>query len=178
MITHFMMMQLLVPQNAAIFYGGLFEFVTFDIIPTDDIYDKLFDEGWRTEPYSPEADGIGYGTRLLFSNLGSVFWIIIFLAILQSVFLTVSKFAHKDGRVKKFVDNRRASFFPGGLTDFAHEVYLIMSFGVCINFSELEFKRVSTSFHNIFVIVCAVALVSGPIAIAINVGRQWQTQET
>ena len=48
LITHFMMMQLMVPQNAASFYAGLFEFVTFDIIPTDDIYDKLFDEGWRT----------------------------------------------------------------------------------------------------------------------------------
>ena len=82
LITHFMMMQLMVPQNAASFYAGLFEFVTFDIIPTDDIYDKLFDEGWRTEPYSPEAEGTGYGTRLLYSNLGSVFWIIIFMAIL------------------------------------------------------------------------------------------------
>ena len=95
------------------------------------------------------------------------------MAILQSVFLTVSKFARKDGRVSKFVDSRLKSFFPGGLTDFAHEVYLIMSFGVCINFSELEFKSVGTSFHNVFVIVCALALVLGPIAIAINVGRQW-----
>ena len=55
LITHFLMMQLIVPQNAIIFYSGLFEFVTFDIIPTDAIYDKLFDDGWATEPYSEEA---------------------------------------------------------------------------------------------------------------------------
>ena len=122
MITHFMIMQLVVPQNAMVFYSGLFEFVTFDIIPTDDIYDKIFDEGWRSAPYSEQADTIGYATRWLFANLGSVTWIIVLLAIMHPTLLVLSKFSAKDGRTKKFADARLANFFPGGLTDFLHEV--------------------------------------------------------
>ena len=75
------------------FYSGLFEFVTFDIIPTDDIYDKIFDEGWRRAPYSEQADTIGYATRWLFANLGSVTWIIVLLAIMHTTFLIISKFS-------------------------------------------------------------------------------------
>ena len=42
-ITHLMMMQLKFPACAMLFYGSVFEYVTFDLIPTDDFYDKVFD---------------------------------------------------------------------------------------------------------------------------------------
>ena len=41
-ITHMMMMQLSYPAAVQNFYGGLFEFITFDIIPSDDIWDAIF----------------------------------------------------------------------------------------------------------------------------------------
>ena len=75
--------------------------------------------------------------------------------------------------MKTFIDRRRNSFFPSGFTDFLHEVYLCMSFGVCINGSQLEFDSIGTAINNLFAMFCGSMLVVGPIAIAINVGTQW-----
>ena len=93
LITHFLMMSLIVPQNAIIFYSGLFEFVTFDIIPTDLVYDKLFDDSWVTEPFSEQAESIGYETRLIFSNLGSVTWMLVSLMVWHSILFILSRTA-------------------------------------------------------------------------------------
>jgi len=70
MITHLQMMQLNVPPSAIIFFSALFEFVTFDIVPTDDIYQETF--AWENTPYSESADNIGYGSRQIIENTGSV----------------------------------------------------------------------------------------------------------
>ena len=177
MITHFMMMQLMVPQNAMIFYSGLFELVTFEMIPTDVIYDELFGDSWKTEPFSERADFIGYSTRLVFSNLGSVTLIIAFLVLYQSILLVVSKLAREGGRTKTYVDAKRRSFFPGGLTDCLHEFYLCVSFAVCINFSQLEFKNAAVTFNSIFAMILATFLLLGPFAIAANVARQWKPRQ-
>ena len=78
MITHLQMMQLNVPPSAIIFFSGLFEFVTFDIVPTEDIYSEVF--AWDNIPYSESADNIGYASRQIIENTGSVpiFILIIF----------------------------------------------------------------------------------------------------
>ena len=73
-----MMMQLKFPASAMIFYAALFEFVTFDLIPTDELYQKIFDFE-NKEPYSDEADNIGYSSRYLIFNSGSL-TLFIFLA--------------------------------------------------------------------------------------------------
>ena len=57
-VTHLMMMQLVFTASVSYFYSILFEFVTYDYIPTDDIYGAMFD--FDSEPYSDEADLIGY----------------------------------------------------------------------------------------------------------------------
>ena len=61
MITHLQMMQLNVPPSAIIFFSALFEFVTFDIIPTEDIYAVVL--AWDNVPYSESAENIGYASR-------------------------------------------------------------------------------------------------------------------
>lgn len=71
LITHLMIMQLNYPIEAAAFYAGLFELVTFDLLPMDDIYGELF-EFPRDKPYSAQAEVIGYGSRYLILNLGSI----------------------------------------------------------------------------------------------------------
>ena len=70
MITHLQMMQLNVPPSAIIFFSALFEFVTFDIIPTEDIYAVIL--AWENVPYSEKAENIGYASRQIIENTGSV----------------------------------------------------------------------------------------------------------
>ena len=79
-ISHFMMMQLVYPPLSVAFYAILFNFLTFDILPTDNIYVNVF--GWENVPYSDNADAIGYPSRFLIENSGSI-TIFILLLILQ-----------------------------------------------------------------------------------------------
>ena len=65
-----MMMQLNYPVSSVLFYSIMIEFVTFDIIPTDNFYEKLF--GFENYPLSQQTDEIGYSSRYLIFNAGSI----------------------------------------------------------------------------------------------------------
>ena len=105
-ITHLMMMQLKFPACAMLFYGSVFEYVTFDLIPTDDFYDKVFDFE-NKEPYSDEAASIGYPSRYLIFNSGSL-TIFIFVTILsQALFWLLVKVIPSNSKVSKFLQKKR-----------------------------------------------------------------------
>ena len=93
-ITHFMIMQLNYAAAVSVFYGSLFEFITFDIVPTDDIYGEIFD--FDSDPYSEEADNIGYGSRLFTENTGSLLVYIVIVALqvslAQAILKSIAKF--------------------------------------------------------------------------------------
>ena len=69
-VTHLMMMQLQYPATIALFFSKVFEFVTFDIIPTELFYPYIFD--FPEGAYSEEADLIGYYSRYIILNAGSI----------------------------------------------------------------------------------------------------------
>ena len=50
MLTHLMLLELYFPSITISFLKGFFSFVTFDVIPTEAIYNVLF--GWMKESYS------------------------------------------------------------------------------------------------------------------------------
>ena len=58
-----------------------------------------------------------------------------------------------------------------------HEVYLIVSFAVCINLSELNYDSAGAWINNFLVFILLITLVAGPIAIAVNVARKWKTEQ-
>ena len=70
LITHLMMMQLDYPQSTMIFFSKVFEFVTFDLIPTDQIYVEIFK--WVNIPFSKMAEVVGYPSHFLIENGGSI----------------------------------------------------------------------------------------------------------
>ena len=70
LITHLMMMQLNYPANCVIFYGVVFNFVTFDVLPTEGLYGEIF--GFVNIAYSEQAANIGYESHYAISNSGSI----------------------------------------------------------------------------------------------------------
>ena len=70
LITHLMMMQLDYPQSAMIFFSKIFEFVTFDLIPTDHIYVEIFQ--WVNTAFSKMAEAVGYPSHFMIENGGSI----------------------------------------------------------------------------------------------------------
>ena len=53
MVTHLMLLEHMFPSVTVVFFEGLFEYVTFDAIPTENFYKVTF--GWINEPYSQHA---------------------------------------------------------------------------------------------------------------------------
>ena len=134
-ITHLMMMQLDYPATVVLFFSGLFGFVTFDVFQPDFIYAYVF--GWENVPYSDQADEIGYGSRYLIENSGSITLFIVLITFMQSFYTFVAKITSKGCSANNFVQDKRDEFFWGGFNDFYNETYLTLSYCACINTSSL-----------------------------------------
>ena len=73
-----MMISLDLPPGLSVFFNGIFEFVTFALIPTDDIYDVI-EPDLLHEAYSEQAENIGYESHYLTHNSGTISFMIVCL---------------------------------------------------------------------------------------------------
>ena len=69
-IAHLMMMELTYPLVVNSFYEPVLEFANFDLIETEDLYGSTLD--LEQDPFSDQVAGIGYESRYLILNLGSI----------------------------------------------------------------------------------------------------------
>ena len=67
-----MIITLQYPASISLFFSGVFEAVTFELLPSELIYEQIFDFVDSDKPYTEQADEIGYGSRLTFINSGSI----------------------------------------------------------------------------------------------------------
>jgi hypothetical protein len=58
------------PSNVVFFYSILINFVTFNIIPTDDMFSKMFNF-YETDYYNTKFNELGFGSMNIVENLGS-----------------------------------------------------------------------------------------------------------
>jgi len=73
---------LIYPVNLQDFFGALFPLLTFDMIPTDEIYETIF--GFSkidTQPLTDQLDAVGYSSTITVINMGSLFIFIIILPV-------------------------------------------------------------------------------------------------
>ena len=133
-VTHLMMMQLKYPATIALFFSKVFEFVTFDIIPTELFLPYIFDlpEG----AYSDEADSIGYYSRYIVLNAGSITIFLLSNLILQIIFAILAK-TLADGKILRYVKWKQESFMWAGMVDFFTDIYLTLSYCFCINLGSM-----------------------------------------
>ena len=67
------MMPLVMPENARVFYSSLLALITFDPIPqTDELYETYY-KMEKGDPYSDEAQTVGYESQRMIFNSGSVY---------------------------------------------------------------------------------------------------------
>ena len=132
-VTHLMMMQLIYSAGVSYFYSLLFEFVTYDIVPSDEIYEAMFEID--SNPYSDQADLIGYGYRYSVVNTGSLLFYIILNGLRLALYYSILKFCIKFPRCKQWASNRQDNFLWSGSIDFFSELYLCVAFSLGINSS-------------------------------------------
>jgi hypothetical protein len=66
------------PCNLTDFFLAIFPLYTFDLIPTEDVYEWMF----RTSEFDDQSiseifNDVGYNDRLVINNMGSIFFYII-----------------------------------------------------------------------------------------------------
>ena len=65
--THLMIMKLNYPNSSMAFYAVVIEFVNFELLPVDSLYENGFDLK-DDEPFNPQAEEIGYESLFIFVN--------------------------------------------------------------------------------------------------------------
>ena len=164
MITHMQMMQLNVPPTAIIFFSALFNFVTFDLIPTEEIYNSVF--AWENVPYSESAENIGYASRQIIENTGSVPIFLLIILSQQILFAIVVRAVKNDGRLLSYAKNSRGTFYYGGLMEFFNETYINVCFGVCINSSHIASSSNALLFNTVVALASGITVILGPLILA------------
>lgn len=176
MIVHLMIMQLLYPPTVMLFYSGLFEYVNYDMIPTEEIYSEVF--GWPNVAYSEEAELIGYESRYIIENSGSIPIYMLLIIVNQALFSLLKLCCKKiSKRIHTYAHNKQEDFFWAGFNDFTNDVYLTMSFCAGINLSAYTFESAAISANNVFGAVIALVLALAPALYTISLSRAWNKHQ-
>ena len=93
-----MMMELTYPVVVNSFYKPVLEFANFDLIETEELYGSLLD--LEQDPYSDQVADIGYESRYLILNLGSI-PIFIIINLVMQIFYSCCILVTKKGRVNR-----------------------------------------------------------------------------
>lgn len=171
LVTHLMLMKLLFPPVTVVFFSGLFEYVTFDIIPTEEIYAHLF--GWTNVAYSEEAESIGYISRYFIENAGSIPLYIFFDVVLQLLFALL-KLVLKSGRIRGYAERSQARFFWAGCNSKFNDAYLTIAFTTGINLSSMTFVSAAVTFNNCVALLMSALLVFSPIKTGVTLFKGWK----
>ena len=68
-------------------YEAMITVATFDILPTDEIFPKIFPNLKDDEPFSDKFGRIGFNTHYIIINMGTMFLIFCFNSILLLMYL-------------------------------------------------------------------------------------------
>jgi len=165
-----MLLGVVVPANASIFLSALFQVAGFDALPTDDMYDFLFDID--EEPISANFDTLGYSTRQFLYNVGSLgLLILFFLPFLAMVY--IFKYMPCE-TLTKFSAKQRNKIFFNDLFSFLLESYMMLAVCVCVNLTnmtwmhEISQRAFGVNVNIIITVVFIIVLVSLPVVVAIG----------
>ena len=171
-ITHMMMMRMTNPDSTALFFEALFGFVSFDLLPTDAMYAEMFK--FDSEPYSDEADEIGYGSLLIIENSGSISILLLVNLLQQLIFWALARVLPQNNKVRNWLKNKLNDYWWGGAISFYNEIYICMSFGALINlYADMRFNGpVAVTVNNIYALIFTALLLFGPIILVVYLHRR------
>ena len=86
MVIHTPLINVQFPANAFLVYSVMIQVATFDFLPTDDIYPIFFTELPEDSPFTDKFDRMNIGSRYLVMNMGTMFLIFTFYAVLYVLY--------------------------------------------------------------------------------------------
>jgi len=168
-VVHMVLIKIKVPPNASIFFGALLSVAAFDALPTDDVYNYIFDI--NDEPISENFKELGYETRQFMYNTGSLsFVMLLFPPFILMIFI-FSLMPCKS--VKKYGRKQKKKMFFSRIFMFFEESYMILATSLCINLTNMVWvhektaRAFGTNINTVITGVFTVVLIGLPIGIAV-----------
>ena len=130
MIVHMMTVPMDTPSKTDIFFNTVFDLISFDIIPTEDLYNKIFE--FDNVPLTEYFLAVGYESQHIIFNMGSIFLFLVIEVFIEITFALIAWLCKKP-KVKNWAKKKLDSFFFVGLISFYNEIYICMAFSAAIN---------------------------------------------
>jgi hypothetical protein len=167
------MMQIILSEPCMIFFGAIIQYVIFDIIPTDYFYPLIFFFK-NDSAYSMQAESLGYVSRYLIINTGSITIFIIANILLQLLLKCLTKIC-KRGKIHNFSHKKLASLQWAGCIEFFDEIYMNMSISFMINISAPNMDNGSEIGNNTFALVMGTCLLFIPMILSYKLCKGYNT---
>ena len=120
------------------------------------------------------ADAIGYGSRYLIENSGSITIFIFLLILKQLLYWLFDKYLAPSRRLAQFAHGKRTDFYWAGCVEFIEEMYLTMSFAFAINMSSMDFVSAAVGFNNVFTCLIGASILVTPITLTRKLHMGWK----
>ena len=162
LIIHLFVLSLNFPLNLKTFIGNLFPLVTFSIIPTDKLFDKIFHFGniADNDPISDQFDLSGYSSPFIVQNLGSLFCVIN-LALAVIILSKCVSYWFKISEVysaQNWVDNLRKRILWNGWIEFSYDNFIVISTAAFLESNDLRFGSNYSATENYCSVLAILAM--------------------
>ena len=173
------MMPLTMPENAQVFYGELIELISFDPLPdTDDYYaDYLkIDKG---DAFTDRAEEVGYESKLMSFNSGSVFIFGLLMVTNQMLYLLIRGLCFMNCKVcgrspRDWAAEKQSNFIWSGACDYFEETYLLFALGFCLNWSQLSFASPGLIVNDCYAVFAGLIVIFYPPSITYKMNSVWR----
>lgn len=144
LILHVTLISLNYPSNVINFFKGIFPFITFDILPTTWLYDRIFKFSRIEDSTISEIfNEVGYTNKSLsINNLGSIYIFFTFGPVIALLILLIYKYrlCRKVPKLQQRIDQSYKNTLKWkGVLVFCSETYLVICIVASIGIKDVRF---------------------------------------
>ena len=151
----------------------IIKLLTFDPFPDiDGFYEKVF-KLEKGDPYMEKAAEVGYESRLLSFNAGSVLIFSLLMVANQLVYLLIRVTCSKKTVIcgwnpNSWASRHQSNFVWSGACDYIEETYLLCVVGIALNRDTLSFSSPGLFLNDSFATLAGLVTFFFPIVISIR----------
>lgn len=173
-MVHLALNDIAFPGNAAHFYRNLLNVASFDVFPTDDFFDWIFNFK-ASEPVTARFGALGYETKFFVKNMGTLFIVgVIFVLLLITIpclkGMNAIVYCSSNERVTDWLQSQLCW---NTILRFLIESYILIAISSFINLTELTFSDSGSRASTIGAIVGMVVILLLPFFILYYMFRKF-----
>ena len=137
-------MKVQLPANAAIFFKSIFQIAAFDFYDLNDIINSLL-QIEPTEPFNENFEDIGFESRYIINNMGTMIFFYIFYPSLIIFEKAISRCKNSSLCCNRFQSSLRSSLYYNVLITGLFESYALISICCLIHIPVISFDSYGLS---------------------------------